>query len=104
MGLAIPRSAGEPNVPLIDLDADRYRGRDRDRFVERSMPSVVVDQGVRFSLSRTGESEMHVDSLKNRGVTPLTDGFEVHIQAIQSDPGITCSALNHQDAAGGNTG
>lgn len=93
-----------PNVGLGDFDADRDRGRDRDRFIERSMPLVVLDQCPGFRLGRPGEPKAHLDSLEDRRVASLPDGFEVDLQTLEAHPGVASAALHHQDTTGGDPG
>src|ERR1700674_896772 len=82
------------------FDLHPHAGRDRDRFIQRSMGFVVLDEIVRFRLGRAGKPEQHLDSLKDGGVAAMTDGFDVDLDLFQTDAGVPRPTLHQQHAAG----
>src|ERR1700694_2075592 len=96
--LAGPRCLGD------DLDLDVYRGRDRDRLIERSTALVVLDEGNRRRLAWTGEAKPVADPLEDRCVRPMPDPFDGGLDVVEAPPGISRPPLHQQDPAGGDAG
>jgi hypothetical protein len=72
-------------VPLgSGFDGDVHGGRDRDRFIERSMGLVMLYEIVRLRLAGSGKPEQHVDPLKDGGVAAMTDGFNVDLDLLEA--------------------
>src|SRR5579871_86680 len=68
---------------LGHVDCDRDGGRDRDRFVQRSMALVVLDQRLGVLRRGRGDSKTHVDPLKDGGVAAASNGFEIDLDPTQ---------------------
>src|SRR5439155_242774 len=77
---------------------------DRDRFIERSMGLVVVDELDGFALSWSRQPESDFDALKDRGIATVADRFDIGFHTIEPNSRIPRPALNQQHAAGGNAG
>src|SRR2546426_10626238 len=73
---------------LSEFDPDRYRGRDRDRLIERSTAFVVVDEIDGLRLARTRKEEPNLDPLKDRRVRPVSNAFDGGLNLIQANAGI----------------
>src|SRR5919108_5258239 len=89
---------------LCDFDVDRDGGRDRDRFVARSMAFVVLDQGGGLSVGRPTQAKAHFNPLKDRCVASAPDGLEIDIDSVEPDLRITRSPLDEQHATCRNAG
>src|SRR5205814_4393154 len=87
---------------LSEFDPDPYRGRDRDRLVERSAAFVVVDEIDGLRLVRTLEAEQDLDSLKDRGIRPVPDAFDGGLDPIQANAAVPRPSLHQQHTARGN--
>src|SRR5207245_905040 len=88
-----------PLWPGFDRHVDR--GRDRDRFVERSMILVVLDEIDRLRSAGARKPEKHVDALKHGGVAAMTDGFDVDLDLLEAHVRVARPALHQQHAARG---
>src|SRR5437762_12688646 len=82
-----PRYTALSNVS-DSFDPDVYRGRDRDRLVERSTAFVVVNETDGFRLVRTLEAVQDLDSLKDRGIRPVPDAFDGGLDSIQANAAV----------------
>src|SRR5438046_6101295 len=96
-----PRYTALSNVS-DGFDPDVYRGRDRDRLVERSTAFVMVDEIGSLRLVRTLEAEQDLDSLKDRGIRPVPDAFDGGLDPIQANAAVPRPPLHQQHTARGN--